>query len=83
METVLVILDLLGVVVLGWLATAVMFRLMGGPIPWPYPRHWRWGSATLDAAYALPDDPALKRGQELSSRQLATVDWLDYNLRRN
>src|SRR5574337_572211 len=37
METLQAILDLLGILVLGWLATAVMFRLMGGPIPWPYP----------------------------------------------
>ena len=86
METVRVILDLLWVVVLGWLATAVMFRLMGGPIPWPYPRRWRWGSATLDAAYALPDDPALEPAPvtpEPLERGLARVDWLDHNLRRN
>jgi hypothetical protein len=86
METVQTIIDLLRVVVLLWLATAVMFRLMGGPIPWPYPRRWRWGSATLDAAYALPDDPALGRAHVvpgLSWREFATVDWLDHNLRRN
>ena len=86
METLQVILDLLWVVALGWLATTVMFRLMGGPIPWPYPRHWRWGSATLDAAYALPDDPALEPAPvtpKLLERRLASVDWLDHNLRRN
>ena len=59
METIQVILVLLWVVALGWLATTLMLGPMGGSIPWPYPRHWRWGSATLDAAYAVPDDPAL------------------------
>ncbi|MBI4254627.1 MAG: hypothetical protein HY616_06100 [Candidatus Rokubacteria bacterium] len=86
METLQAILDLLGVVALGWLATAVMFRLMGGPIPWPYPRRWRWGSATLEAAYALPDDPVLRSAHGVSEsleRRLARVDWLDYDLRRN
>jgi hypothetical protein len=74
METVQALLDLLGIVVLGWLATAVMLRLMGGPIPWPYPRWWRWGSATLETAYTLP---------EPFERRIARVDWLDHDLRRN
>ncbi len=74
MQTLQVILNLLGVVALGWLATAVMLWLMGGAIPWPYPRHWRWGWATLDAADAVP---------EPFERRLARVDWLDRNLRRN
>jgi len=86
METFQVILDLLGIVVLGWLATTVMLWLMGGSIPWPYPRQWRWGSALLDAAYAVPDDPALKPAHgvpEPLERRLARVDWLDHKLRRN
>lgn len=86
METLQAVLDLLGIVVLGWLATAVMFRLMGGPIPWPYPRRGRWGSATLEAAYALRDDPVLTSGRgvpESVERRLATLDWLDHDLRRN
>lgn len=74
MQTLQVILNLLGVVALGWLATAVMLWLMGGAIPWPYPRHWRWGWATLDAADAVP---------EPFERRLARLDWLDHNLRRN
>jgi len=74
MQTLQVILDLLEVLAIGWLGTAVMFRLMGGPIPWPYPRHWRWGSATMEAAYELP---------EPLDRRLTRIDWLDYNLRRN
>ncbi len=86
METLQVILDLLWVVALGWLATTLMLGLMGGSIPWPYPRHWRWGSATLDAAYALPDDPALEPAHvtpKLLERRLASGNWLDHNLRRN
>jgi hypothetical protein len=86
MQTLHVILDLLPFVALGWLLVAVMFRLMGGPIPWPYPRRWRWGSKTLEAMYAVPDEPAPRRAHDVptfSERQLATVDWLDYNLRRN
>ena len=86
METLQVILDLLGVVALGWLATAVMLWLMGGSIPWPYPRRWRWGSAALEAAYALPDDPALEPAPgvpEPFKRWLGRIDWLDQNLRRN
>jgi hypothetical protein len=82
METLRIILNLLGVVALGWLATAVMLWLMGGVIPWPYPRHWRWGSATLEAAYAVPDDSA-HVVPEPFERRLTTVDWLDHNLRRN
>src|SRR5260370_34356319 len=74
METLRIILNLLGVVALGWLATAVMLWLMGGVIPWPYPRHWRWGWATLDAADAVP---------EPVEGRFAKVDWLDQNLRRN
>ena len=74
METLQAILGLLGVVVLGWLATAVMFWLTGRVIPWPYPRQWRWGWSTLEAADAVP---------ELFERRLARVDWLDHNLRRN
>jgi hypothetical protein len=86
METLRALLDLLGVVVLGWLATAVMFRLMGGPIPWPYPRRWRWGSATLAAAYAVSCDRALRPARgvpEPVERRLTRGDWLDHNLRRN
>lgn len=74
MQTLLVLLDLLPVVVLGWLVTAVMFLVTGRVIPWPYPRHWRWGWATLDAADTVP---------EPLERQITSVDWLDYNVRRN
>lgn len=86
MQTAKVVLDLLPILVLGWVLVAVMFRLMGGPIPWPYPRHWRWGSKSLAAAYSVADDQTLKRargGAEFSEAQLARVDWLDHNLRRN
>ncbi len=83
MQTVQVVAELLGVVVLFWLVTTVMLSLMGGSIPWPYPRHWRWGAATLDGVSAS-DDPALERAHVvLGSAERQGVDWLDHNLRRN
>lgn len=74
METLRVILNLLGFVALGWLATAVLWWLMGRVIPWPYPRHWRWGWATLDGADGVSEPVEPRR---------AGIDWLDHNLRRN
>ena len=86
MSTVRIVLDLLPVVALGWLVIAGMFWLMSGSLPWPYPRHWRWGAATLDAEYEVPDipdlDPAHATAEPLECL-LARVDWLDHNLRRN
>jgi hypothetical protein len=86
MSTVRIVLDLLPVVVLGWLVTAGMFWLMSRSLPWPYPRHWRWGSATLEAEYTVRDAPDLDPAHataEAPERFLARVDWLDHNLRRN
>jgi hypothetical protein len=86
METFQVVLDLVGIVTLGWLATAVMLWLMGGSLPWPYPRQWRWGSASLEAAYVGPGDRGPKPAQgvpEPLERRLARVDWLDHKLRLN
>lgn len=81
METLQAVLDLLWGVVLGWLVTVVMLSLMGGSIPWPYPRHWRWGSA-----YVPPDDSVVRLAHgvpESLERRLTRLDWLDYDLRRN
>ncbi len=86
MGTVHAIVDLLPVLVLGWLVTALMFWLMSGSMPWPYPRHWRWGSATLEREFAAPDGLELESAHatpEPLERLLASVDWLDHNLRRN